>query len=117
MTTQNTVGKIIIAVLLFFGLHGCSRDQPAPAKAGPDTTVTVEIVANISDDQRDQIREKLEGMLDAPRSSVSLRHRLEGNKLTFELSPVSDVQAFAKKIDFGKVTEVKDRRVKVELEK
>ncbi len=117
MTTQNTIGKIIIAVLLFFGLHGCNRDQPVPAKAGPDATVTVEIVANISDGQREQIREKLEGMLDAPRSSVSLKHTHIGNKLTFELSPVSDVQAFVKKIDFGKVTEVKDRSVKVELGK
>jgi hypothetical protein len=37
--------------------------------------------------------------------------------VTFELSPVNDVEAFAKKINFGKVTEVKDRRVIIELEK
>jgi len=34
-----------------------------------------------------------------------------------ELFPVSDVQAFSKKIDFGRVVEVKDRTVKVEFEK
>ena len=49
MTAPHSVGRSMIAVLLLFGLQGCSRDHPAPAKAGPDTTVTVEIIANMTD--------------------------------------------------------------------
>jgi hypothetical protein len=40
-----------------------------------------------------------------------------GGVLTVELSPVKDVEAFARKIDFGKVTEVKDRTVTVQVNK
>jgi hypothetical protein len=115
MTTQSAAGKITIAVVVLLGLHGCRPDQPVPAKVGPETTITVEVSGAINDGTRDEILRKLKDMLETPRSGEVFGHKQRGTNLTVELSPVSDVQAFSKRIDFGKVTEVKDRTVKVEV--
>jgi hypothetical protein len=115
MKTQNAVGKIGFAVVALLGLHGRGRNQPAPAKVGPETTVTVEVIGVINDSTRDEILDKLRGMLHAPRSGEIFEASQVGTKLTVKLSPISDAESFSRKIDFGKVTEIKDRTVKVEV--
>jgi uncharacterized lipoprotein YajG len=92
----------LIAVLL---LAGCSY--------GPEQTVTIEITGTMDDAEQDQITEKLKTMTDG--SGHSMSSFSSGNSMTIELAPVSDVQAFADKIDFGEVTAVEGRTVKVSV--
>lgn len=92
----------LIAVVL---LGGCSY--------GPEQTVTIEITGELDDAEQEQIIEKLKTMTDG--SSHSMSSFSSGNSTTIELAPVGDVQAFADKIDFGEVTAVEGRTVKVSV--
>lgn len=84
-------------------LVGCSY--------GPEETVTLEIsgVADVA--QREEIEEQLKTLTDG--SGHSMSTTATGDSMTVELAPVSDVEAFAGKIDFGEVTSVDGRTVKV----
>jgi len=115
-TAQNTFVKITTAVLVLVGLHGCKGDPTPQPKVGPDTIVTVEITG-VKNDVHENIKMKLKGMTDAGAPPMIPNASVVGDKFTVELFPVSDVQAFSKKIDFGRVVEVKERTVKVEFEK
>ena len=84
---------------------GCRFEQD-PAK-----TVTVEI-SGISDEARDAVQETLKGMTDV--SGHTMTTRWDGQSMTVNLSPVADVEAFSKKVNFGKVTAVEGRTVKVD---
>jgi len=99
---------MLAAVL--FALGGCNVNfRPDPA-----TSVTVEI-AGISGDDREDVRETLQGMVDG--SSHTMTSSWSGDTMTVTLSPVADVKTFSRKINFGKVTEVDGRTVKVEFVK
>jgi hypothetical protein len=84
-------------------------------KHDPAKTVTVEIIGVDNEDDRDEIRETLKGMADG--SSHLMTSSSSGEKMTVKLSPVSDVQAFSRKINFGEVTQVDGRTVRVEFVK
>ena len=81
----------------------------------PAETVTVEITGVNDEDDRDEIRETLKGMTDG--SSHLMTSSSSGKKMTVRLSPVKDVQAFSRKINFGEVTQVDGRTVRVEFVK
>lgn len=103
-----------VSILLLFGIllsAGCSFSF----EQDPEETVTVEVSGVTNDDDRDEVSETLKGMTDG--SSHILHSSWSGNTVTYSLSPVKDVDAFSKKINFGKVTEVKDRTVKVDFVK
>ena len=100
---------VLAAVLLT--QSGCNFSfEHDPAK-----TVTVEITGINDDDDRDEIGETLKGMTDG--SSHLMTFFSSGDKMTVELSPVGDVKAFSRKINFGEVTEVDGRTIKVEFVK
>ena len=61
------------------------------------------------------MKETLKGMVDG--SSHSMSTFSTGDDMTVTVSPVSDVDAFSKKIDFGKVTSVEDRTVSIDFGK
>ena len=103
-----------VAIALFGGLvlgtalfPGCGFD--------PEQTVTIEISGVADAAAREQIQEKLKGMTDS--SGHSMSTSTSGDTMTVKLAPVSDVEAFAQKIDFGKVTDtdVAGRVVKVSV--
>ena len=96
------LGGFVLATILF---SGCGY--------GPEKTVTIEISGVAA--AKDQIQEKLKVMTDSSGHSMSTSS--SGDTMTVKLAPVSDVEAFAKKIDFGKVTDtdVTARIVKVSV--
>lgn len=95
-------GGLVLGTVLF---PGCGFD--------PQQTVTIEISGVADADAREQIQEKLKGLTDS--SGHSMSTSTSGDTMTVKLAPVSDVEAFAEKIDFGKVTDtdVPGRVVKV----
>lgn len=91
---------LLLAGCLLPGLaiSGCFFAHDAKA------TVTIDIKGIPNKAEEDRILEALRQMADG--SSHSISWFSSGSELTVTLSPVSDVQAFTKKIKFGKVTKV-----------
>ena len=81
----------------------------------PARTVTVEITGINEDEDRDEVRATLTGMADG--SSYVITSSSSGDRMTVRLSPVEDVKGFSRKINFGNVTEVDGRTVRVEFVK
>lgn len=79
----------------------------------PAKTVIVEIAGVKDEKDRDEIKETLTGMAEG--SSHMMTSSWSGDKMTIKLSPVGDVKAFSRKINFGKVTEVDERTIKVDF--
>jgi hypothetical protein len=85
------LGCTALAALCFIACGGYGEEK------------TVKIVVTGADDAKyDEISEQLKDLKDSD-SSGHMTSRI-GN--TFTLAPVTDLQAFADKIDFGKVTNV-----------
>ena len=99
--------RLLILGLFISCSSGCFSQDP-------ETTVTVIVSGLTSDDDRDKVNESLKGMADG--SSHFIKSSWSGSTTTFKLSPVKDVDAFSKKVNFGEVTEVKDRTVKVSFQ-
>lgn len=78
---------------------------------GPDETVTIEISGVASDQAYADINEQLKKLTDS--SSHKIISRRAGLNMSVELAPVSDPEAFAKKIEFGRVTAVEGRTIRV----
>jgi hypothetical protein len=100
---RNTTVRVAWTALLLAAFSGCGMNAA--------NTVTVEITGVTTDAERERVQEALKGMADG--STHAMTYTSSGNQMTVNLSPVSDVQKFSQKINFGKVTEVKDRTVKV----
>jgi len=86
-------------------LGGCGMGSP-------ETTVQIKIKNVPDDDTKDAIEEKLKGMTDGSGHAMSLTYM--NGEMDVSLSPVSDVKAFAGKVDFGKVTSIEGRTVHVD---
>jgi hypothetical protein len=90
--------------------------QPSPRspprnKFGPDETITIIITGIRKNETGKEIEEKVQAMTDSKPSSMRAVFR-RGVK-TITLAPVKDPQAFADKIDFGRVTSVEGRTIKM----
>jgi hypothetical protein len=104
------LAKILIgalgAVLLAAG--GCTGNDPK-------LTVTVSVTGIASVEESDRIEKSLKDLVSGPVRYTSSSRM--GDTLTIQLSPVIDVQAFSRKINFGRVTESQGNTVKVTLAK
>jgi len=80
----------------------------------PGNTVTLKITGVEDDATEDAITDKLQTMTDGNHSMSWFKM---GGVLTVELSPVKDVEAFVRRIDFGTVTKVEERTISVEVSK
>ncbi len=78
----------------------------------PATSVKLIISRIDGEDARQSIKDTLEDMIDG--SVQMMTTKIAGDTMTTTLAPVSDVDAFVKKINFGTVTEVDDRNIKVD---
>ena len=100
---------VLLVAVMLLGLAGCNLSF----EHDPEKTVTVKISGASEDSDRDRIQERLEeltqGVMHMMTSSYS------GGEMTVQVSPVTDVKKFVQGIDFGKVTEVKDRTIKVQF--
>ena len=100
---------VLLVAVMPLGLAGCNLSF----EHDPEKTVTVEISGISEESDRDRVREELEkitqGAMHMMTSSSS-----EG-EMTVQVSPVTDVKKFVQGINFGKVTDVKDRTIKVQF--
>ena len=87
----------VAACSVIFLLTGCSSPPP--------DGVQIQISAKLTDNQIKKVKGKLK-RLDSGITKVG--HSNVAGQITINLSPVSDVQKFAKKITFGQA-EVSDR--------
>ena len=88
---------LILACLVSAGCNFSLEQDPAE-------TVTVEI-SGISDDaDREEVQETLQGMTDG--GNYFYTSSYSGDQMSISISPVKDVESFAKKINFGNVTNV-----------
>lgn len=92
---------LIPALLLLPGCNPFSRD--------PATTVTVEISPITREGERQEVAAILSGMTGGTGHTMTIR--TSGDKMTVMLSPVRDVQAFARRINFGHVERIRDRTI------
>lgn len=90
-------------LLATFTLSGCGYSS--------DQTVTLKIRGDLTEAKRDKIAETLKGMTDD--SSHSYSGTWTGTTMSVSLAPVADVDAFAKKIEFGEVTSIEGRTIHV----
>ena len=98
---------LVLAAWLVACLCGCDLGR------NPEKTVTVEIIGIRVDTDRKRVLETLKSMTEG--SGHYVTSTSSGNSMTVKVSPVSDVQRFSKRINFGKVTEVEGRTVKVDF--
>lgn len=103
--------SIPVAALLLGTVGGCGISL----EQDPATTVKIEIVGVDDDADRESIKEDLTELVDG--SSHSMTSFSSGDNMTVSLSPVTDPDTFSKKIEFGTVTSVDDRTIKVEISK
>ena len=86
----------LLVALSLLAVTGCNMD--------PAVTVHLEIKGISEESDRESVLETLKGMTDG--SGHSYTSSYAGDTMSVDLSPVSDVDAFSKKINFGTVTEV-----------
>jgi hypothetical protein len=82
-------------------------------KSDPDKNVTVVVVGIESAADQKEVIEILERMYDKERRYKRFKSQFRDNQLTVEMEPVTNVETFARRIDFGTVTEVTGRTIKV----
>jgi len=97
------------------GLQGIgSGDVPV----GEADMVKISVVGKLDDKTKDSISDALFDSVDNPdNASLTTFNSPDGKGAEFEVGPVKDVEAFSKKIEFGKVTkvDVEKRTITVEV--
>ena len=98
------------ALLFFsiFGMAGCDFS----VNHDPATSVTIVVSGIDSEESRQAVKSTLEDMTDGFGHMMSTSVR--GSTMTMTLSPVSDVDSFVKKINFGTVKNVDGRNIEVD---
>lgn len=107
MRTAACQSHYLLLALSLLAFSGCEMD--------PAVTVHLEIKGITDEADREDVQKTLEGMTDGSGHMYSSSYA--GDTMSVDLSPVSDVEAFSKKINFGTVTEVDaaTRTVKVDF--
>jgi hypothetical protein len=92
-------------------------DQPTPITYGPDQTVYL-VIGGLPKDNGQTVaalHDKLKTMTDG--GPLKMRMRTLRTAVSVTLAPVKDPEAFAKKVDFGTVTSVENRTLKITFTK
>ena len=106
-TVKLLVPAIVITAFLLVSLQGCDVGRD------PNKTVTVEVIGIPTESDRKLVLETLKSMTDG--SSRYITSTASGDTMTVTIWPVSDVTAFSQRINFGKVTNVRGRVVKIDF--
>lgn len=109
---KKTLPKISVIVLVAVILltTGCN-----PFHQDPEQTVTITVTSISKDDKREEVLEILKGMTGGSGHTMSVR--TENDQLIIKLSPITDVQGFARRINFGHVEKVDNRTILIEYVK
>ena len=105
--THSIVSGLVLVSLTLVGLAGCDLSF----NRDPATSVTVVVSGIESEESRQAVKSTLEDMTDG--SGHMMSTSIRGSTMTTTVSPVSDVDSFLKKIDFGTVTNVDGRNIDV----
>jgi hypothetical protein len=102
----------IVTAVLALASSGC-RLQHDPAK-----TVSIEITGLPDSTEGEKLRDRIDEAQKKSKkwtdgSSNVITWNAAGQQMTIEVTPVSDVDAFLKKIDFGEITAVEGRKIKM----
>jgi len=95
------VQKLVIPILLI-ALSGCEN----PLKFDPQTTAILKITGLEDEAQKEQIKEQSQELVAEKSSWHSSQISEHGETTMIKLSPVKDVQGYADRIKFGKVTAI-----------
>lgn len=122
--TQNAeeFNQLAFQLVLPIMAQVMSAGQPQPGlpttTTTSDDTVVVTIKQELDDAGQESVLGTLEKLTDTPDESAYSAQAFDGETL-IEISPVKDIDAFAKKIKFGKVLKVdpKTRTITVEMPK
>jgi hypothetical protein len=82
-------------------------------KADPKKSVTVVIAGIENSTEQKEILAILATMYDKDRGYKRFKSQFQDKLFTVEMEPVTDVEAFSHRINFGTVTEVTGRVIKV----
>jgi hypothetical protein len=82
-------------------------------ESDPNKNINIVIVGIESAAEQKEVIEILEAMYDKERRDKRFKSQFRDNQLTVEMEPVTNVETFARRIDFGTVTEVTGRTIKV----
>lgn len=105
--THSLASGLVLVSLTLVGLAGCDLS----INHEPATSVTVVVSGIESEDSRQAVKSTLEDMTDG--SGHMMSTSVSGSTMTTTVSPVSDVDSFVKKINFGTVTNVNGRNIDV----
>ena len=100
---------VYVAAALVTVASGCSF------KHDPAKMVTIEVTGATTDADRDRIQDAVKQWVDGSSHMMTTMH--SGDTFSIDLSPVTDVDAFVKKITFGEVTKVDGRKISVAFKK
>jgi hypothetical protein len=84
-------------------------------KHDPAKMVTIVITGISADADIERVKETVKKWTDGNSHLMTTNH--DGGTLSIDLSPVTDVDAFVKKINFGEVTAVDGRKISVTYKK
>ena len=112
MPRSSTLFLCLWAAVAVSAATGC-RMQHDPSKM-----VTIEISGIPDGKESERVLERIDEAQKQSKkwtdgSSNVMNWNGTGQQMTVEMAPVSDVDAFVKKLDFGRVTAVEGRKIKV----
>ena len=97
---------VSLCCLFLCSLAGCIEIDP-----GKSVTVIVTDLENKT--EQEEVIKILETMYDKDARSKRYKSVFDAGRLTVQMQPVTDVDAFSRRINFGTVTEVSGRTIKV----
>ncbi len=102
--------NLVFAVLLI-ALSGCGN----PFEFDPSTTVILKVTGVEDDAEKERIKEKSVELVVEKSTWQKNQMSQHAETLMIKLSPVKDVQGFADRITFGKVTAVDGNIIRVKV--
>ncbi len=106
MLSRRCCASVLFLSSLVVGT-GCNLSDP------PEDGVQVIIEQSMSDQQEETLKENLKELIDGSYTRVSSITINGKTKLNY--APVEDVQAYADKITFAKVTKVEGRQIWIDI--
>lgn len=103
----NLSSVLVVCFVLVCSLPGCVKFEP-------DKTVVIEVTGLIEEAERDEVLEILKTMYDKDAGAKRSESRYSDGLLSVKMYPVSDAEAFSRRINFGTVTDVTNRTVRIQ---
>ncbi len=112
---RSLVVLSLVLVVISTLAVGCSQSGPPrpPEKPFPPETVTLLITGVDTAEGRRSLNKELGQITDTPGNFRTKMNWATGQPLTVLLTPVSDPEAFAKRVDFGTVDKIEGKTIHI----